>query len=438
MSLPESRPGLDPRSSGPSPSRTRPYLRLQQVTVYVRDYEQSLNFYVTQLGFNVAFDARLQQGDRWVAVAPPDGSALLILTVPKPGSWEAQFIGRPTHVAFITEDVTAQFQEWIRRGVHFLNTPRLRRIKYDRHSVGAASGQDSAEEHSRDPVWGGIFARFKDVDGNTFSLVGFDELSREIEAQRREAAEKRDTEQRAAHELEIAQQVQARLFPQSPPPCAGLEYAGVCVQARQVGGDYYDFLNLGERRLGLVIGDISGKGIAAALLMANLQAILRSQCAIAVDQPQRLLRAVNHLFCDSTVDSAYATLFFSEYDEATRRLRYINCGHLPALLLHRDGSLDHLHSTCTVLGLYKDWDCPIAERLLAPGDTLVLYTDGVTEAMNAAGEEFGEQALVDEMLLHLAECPETLVRSVVGAVRRYSTGEQHDDITMIAAKCLAS
>ena len=140
MSLPESRPGLDPRSSASSPSRTRPYLRLQQVTVYVRDYEQSLNFYVTQLGFNVAFDARLQQGDRWVAVAPPDGSALLILNVPKPGSWEAQFIGRPTHVAFITEDVTAQFQEWIRRGVHFLNTPRLRRIKYDRHSTAFASG----------------------------------------------------------------------------------------------------------------------------------------------------------------------------------------------------------------------------------------------------------------------------------------------------------
>ncbi|HEY1482884.1 MAG TPA: VOC family protein, partial [Candidatus Acidoferrum sp.] len=237
MNLPESRPGRDPHSSGSSPSRSRPYLRLQQVTVYVRDYEQSLNFYVTQLGFNVAFDARFQQGDRWVAVAPPDGSALLILSVPKPGSWEAQFIGRPTHVAFITEDVTAQFQEWIRRGVHFLNTPRLRRIKYDRHSASAVSREDASEQESHDPVWGGIFARFKDVDGNTFSLVGFDELSREIEAQRREAAEKRDAEQRAAHELEIAQQVQARLFPQSPPPCTTLEYAGVCVQARQVGGD---------------------------------------------------------------------------------------------------------------------------------------------------------------------------------------------------------
>jgi serine phosphatase RsbU (regulator of sigma subunit)/catechol 2,3-dioxygenase-like lactoylglutathione lyase family enzyme len=408
-----------------------PYLRLQQVTVFVRDYEQSLRFYVEQLGFTVAFDARFQTGDRWVAVAPPDGSALLTLVVPKPNSFESQLIGRPTQVAFVSEDVAEQFNQWRQRGVRFLHTPRLRRIKYDRHAIPSHAG----DPEPQDPVWGGVFTLFKDVDGNTFALVGFDESSREIETQRRITAEKLEAERRAAHELEIAQHVQARLFPQSPPPCTTLDYAGVCVQARQVGGDYYDFLTLSETRLGLVIGDISGKGIAAALLMANLQAILRSQCAMAIDQPQRLLRAANQVFCDSTPDGAYATLFFAEYEESTRNLRYINCGHLPALLLRSDGTLDRLESTCTVLGLFKDLDFAVNERQLAPGDTLVLYTDGITEAMNAAGEEFGEEALVEEMRVRREECPKTFVNSVVEAVNRYSRHEQHDDVTMIAAKC---
>jgi catechol 2,3-dioxygenase-like lactoylglutathione lyase family enzyme len=97
-----------------------PYLRLQQVTIFIRDYEQSLHFYVDQLGFTVTYDARFQSGDRWVAVAPPDGTALLTLVVPKPDSWQYQLIGRPTQVAFVTEDLTAKFNEWRQRGVLFL------------------------------------------------------------------------------------------------------------------------------------------------------------------------------------------------------------------------------------------------------------------------------------------------------------------------------
>src|SRR5213594_4292096 len=199
--------------------------------------------------------------------------------------------------------------------------------------------------------------------------MSFDHVSREIEAQRRAIAEKQEAERRAAQELEIAKQVQARLFPQTLPPITTLEYAGICIQARQVGGDYYDFIDLGRERLGLVIGDIVGKGIAAALLMANLQANLRSQCAIALDQPQRLLRAVNQLFYENTTDSAYATLFFAEYDDRVRRLRYANCGHLSALLLRRDNTLERLDSTGTVVGLFKEWDCSIAECWLFAGDT---------------------------------------------------------------------
>jgi serine phosphatase RsbU (regulator of sigma subunit)/biotin operon repressor len=261
-----------------------------------------------------------------------------------------------------------------------------------------------------------------------------DEVSRALEAERRAKAEREEAERRAAQELQIAKQVQGRLFPQRLPPLHTLEYAGICVQARQVGGDYYDFLDLGDGRLGIVIGDIAGKGIAAALLMANLQANLRSQCAIAWDQPERFLRCVNQLFYESTVDSAYATLLYAEYDDATRRMRYANCGHLPALLLHTDGSLERLNSTTTVLGLFEEWECSTGECRLQPGDVLALYTDGVTESFNGSGEEFGERRLI-EVLRRDRELPPTaMLASLTNEVQRFSPGEQHDDITLLVAR----
>ena len=161
-----------------------------------------------------------------------------------------------------------------------------------------------------------------------------------------------------------------------------VEYAGVCLQARQVGGDYFDFLNLGPERLGLIIGDVSGKGIAAALLMANLQASLRSQSALAFDQPEALLQSVNSLFYDNTGENAFASLLFADYDDAAGRLRYVNCGHLSGLLLRRNGNVDRLESTSTLLGLFKEWNCSMREQELSPGDVLALYTDGITEASN--------------------------------------------------------
>ena len=264
------------------PDRRNPHLRIHTVNIFVRDQDRSLDFYLHQLGFNLALDRRLQSGQRVVAVAPPDGTATLNLIAPHPNSATYKLIGRSTQVVILTEDVVATFREWTSRGVRFRTTPRLRRIRFERAQVS-----DDA------PIWGGAFARFEDIDGNSFTLVGFDEVSRELEEQRRATAARLEAERRAAQELEIATQVQARLFPQRLPPVDTLDYAGACVQARQVGGDYYDFLNLGQERLGLVIGDIAGKGIAAALLMANLQANLRSQCATALAQPQRFLESVN-------------------------------------------------------------------------------------------------------------------------------------------------
>jgi len=434
----------------PSLRRPDPYLRMHCVEVFVRNQDRSLRFYLDQLGFHLAFDARLQTGERWVAVAPPDGTAILALVSPKPNTPQYKMIGRSTHAVFITEDVTAKYLEWSKRGVRFSHTPRLKRIKYDRAGAGVdhgTFGQDSQAqaEHApgvssmllgeRSTIWGGVYTRFQDLDGNSFSLVSFDEVTQAVEAQRRNVAEKLELERRATRELEIAKEVQARLFPQKRPVIETLDYAGMCIQARQVGGDYYDFLDLGPKRLGMVIGDVVGKGIAAALLMANLQANLRSQCAIALDQPQRVMRAVNQLFCENTPDGGFATLFFAEYEETTGRLRYVNCGHLCALLLRGDDTLERLDPTSTVLGIFKEWDCEMGESRLDSGDTLALYTDGITEAFDHADEEFGEERLVEVLRRNRERRSQDLMECVVAEVRRFSPREQRDDITMIVAKC---
>jgi serine phosphatase RsbU (regulator of sigma subunit)/catechol 2,3-dioxygenase-like lactoylglutathione lyase family enzyme len=403
------------------------YLAIRAVNVYVRDQERSKRFFIDQLGFSLAYDAQVQSGLRWLAVTPPDGTTVLALIAPKPGTLAHKLIGRATQIVFFTDDVPAVFRAWSRRGVRFLQSPRLRRIRFE---ASAAPGEETA-------VWGGVSARFTDVDGNSFSLASFDAMTRSVEEQRQAAEEKLEFERRATQELEIAKQVQARLFPQTLPALGTLDYAGTCIQARQVGGDYYDFLDFGGRRLGLVVGDIAGKGIAAALLMANLQANLRSQCAIAIDQPQRFLQSVNQMFYANSTDSAYATLFFAEYDDDTRWLRYANCGHLCALVLRENGGLCRLTSTGTVLGLFEEWDCTIAEQQLEPGDTLALYTDGITESFDAAGEEFGEQRLTETLRKHRELKPADLMSAIVDEVRRFSVGEQHDDITLIVARCKA-
>jgi len=390
--------------------RQDPYLRLLCVNVFVRNQDRSLRFYVDQLGFGLVVDESYESAGRWVAVAPPDGNTVLALVTPKRNSEEYKLIGRCRHAVLVTEDVSAKFDEWQKRGVRFHHPPQM-------------------------TLWGGIFTRFDDLDGNSFVLVGRDDFVREIEAQRRAAADKLEAERRTARELEIAKQVQARLFPQKLPRLNTLDYSGLCIQAHDVGGDYYDFLTLGEQRLGLIIGDTSGKGIGAALLMANLQANIRSQSAVALNQPQRFLRSVNQLFYENTTDSAYATLFLAEYDDKTRNVRYVNCGHYSPLLLRSDDTLERLDPTSTVLGLFREWDCEVAERNLRPGDILAFYTDGVTESFSESGEEFGEQRLIDALGQNRRRSSEAIVAGIVDELRQFSPREQHDDITLIVAKC---
>jgi sigma-B regulation protein RsbU (phosphoserine phosphatase) len=253
-------------------------------------------------------------------------------------------------------------------------------------------------------------------------------------------AERMEAERRTQRELEFAREVQARLLPQNLPVMKTLDYAGGCLPARKVGGDYYDFLELRPGRLGIVLADIAGKGVAGALLMANLQANLRSQYAMAVEDLPRLLASVNRLFFQNTEQASYATLFFADYDDATHALRYANCGHLPALVLHAGGGAQGpvwLDSTCTVLGLFENLPIEVAEVALAPGDTLVLYTDGVTEAVNGEGEEFGEARLVSAVTNNRHLPAAQLMRSVFDEVERFSPGEQQDDITLVVARCVS-
>jgi serine phosphatase RsbU (regulator of sigma subunit)/catechol 2,3-dioxygenase-like lactoylglutathione lyase family enzyme len=411
MGIPELPFGIDR-----SPLRlegTDPYLCLHFAIIYVRDLDRALRFYVDQLGFRVAVDHTFDNGRRWIEVAPADGNAHLGLAPLDPADDAARLIGPEARIWFITEDVQRKYEQWNARGVHFEFPPQV-------------------------PAWGGIHTRFKDPDGNCFGIAGFDELTRGVEAHRRALAQKLEAERRAAQEIEIAKQVQARLFPQIHPHARTLEYAGLCLQARQVGGDYFDFLDLGQQRLGLVIGDVSGKGIAAALLMANLQANLRSQCALALTHPELFLRSVNRLFYENTTDNAFASLFFAEYDDQSQRLRYANCGHLSGLILRANHSCERLSSTATPLGLFREWDCGIAECELEQGDLLALYTDGITEACNDQGEEFGEQSLIERLHQQRTQPCQSALEAITNEVRTFGATEQHDDITLIVAKCKAS
>ena len=415
---------LDGHAAAIRAALLQPFLRLNFVTLWVRDQERARVFFVEELNFEAIVDLPTPEGGRWIVVAPSAAGWLtgtagagltgIALVVPVEGSSEYQRIGQNTGFSFLTEDVHSLFDVWSRRGVHFSLPPT-------------------------EPSWGSgqaTYAVFQDVDGNSFSLIEFDEATKTLEAERRAQAARVQAERQAAHDLAIAKQVQSRLFPQRRPPLRTLAYAGICHPARVVGGDYYDFLDLGSHRLGLVVADIVGKGIGAALLMANLQAALRSQSATAWEQPERFLGSVNQLLYDNTADGDYASLFFAEYDDDTRMLRYSNCGHPPALLLRDNDSVERLGATCTVVGLFEKWQCVMEERELTPNDAILLYTDGVTEAPNAGGEEFGEERLLEAARRHRHLSPQELLVALADQARRFSPDEQGDDITLIVGKCI--
>jgi serine phosphatase RsbU (regulator of sigma subunit) len=235
-------------------------------------------------------------------------------------------------------------------------------------------------------------------------------------------------------EMRRAREVQERLLPERGPRFASLECAGITIPAAGVGGDSYDFLRPTPRRLAIVVTDVSGKGVPAALMAASLQASLRSHFAIGAADLGTRLESVNRLFHGCTAPGHFATLFIGEYDDRTRRVRYANCGHVPPLLLRCDGSHEWLEPTAGVLGIRADWQTSTAATALAPGDTLVVCTDGVTEAMNPAREEFGLERLAAVARAARRLVPRALLQTVVDEVRRFGDGRLADDLTLVVAR----
>ena len=224
---------------------------------------------------------------------------------------------------------------------------------------------------------------------------------------------------RAAHDLELARRVQGELLPQRLPRLRTLELAARCQQAGAVGGDAYDFLEIAPGRTGILLADASGKGVPAALLMANLIGCLRSNAAAAGDDLAAALRAVNRQFHQSTAPE-----------------RYANCGHNPPLLRRSDGRVERLEPTAPVVGLLPDWRCDVAELALAAGDTLLVYSDGISEAENAADEPFGEARLGAALHAGRALAAAALLDSILDGVAHFAGSEHEDDRTLIVARSL--
>jgi len=241
-------------------------------------------------------------------------------------------------------------------------------------------------------------------------------------------------------EVEIAREVQERLFPQKVPAIAGLDCSGFCRPALGVAGDYYDFLALPQGKLGVAVGDVSGKGIAAALLMASLQASLRSQAAGVGDDLAGLIRNVNRLVYEASSSNRYATFFYAVYNPADRRLTYVNAGHNPPMLFRQRGNeleLIRLEVGGTVVGLLEDFVYEQATVALTAGDILVAFTDGISEALTAQDEEFGEDHLIEAVKKGSALPASDIIRHILAATDAFTqSAPQHDDMTLVVLRVL--
>lgn len=246
--------------------------------------------------------------------------------------------------------------------------------------------------------------------------------------------------ERMAREVEIAREVQERLFPQTLPEVRGLDYAGVCRTALGVGGDYYDFLSLPDGRFGFAVGDVAGKGISAALLMASLQASLRAETAHRIDDLSVLIANLNRRVYETSTSNRYATFFYAQYTPDSRRLDFVNAGHNPPMLLRRnvDGWDSRLlDASGTVIGLLPTPHYTQSTVALLPGDYLVAFTDGISEAMNPHDEEWGEDRLL-ETFRSCAQAGLTATEAmqrILNSADRFAAGaRQHDDMTLVVLR----
>jgi sigma-B regulation protein RsbU (phosphoserine phosphatase) len=238
--------------------------------------------------------------------------------------------------------------------------------------------------------------------------------------------------EKAHREIEIAREVQERLFPQDRPPIHGLEYDGACRPALGVGGDYYDFIPVSANELGIAIGDVSGKGIPAALLMATLRAYLRGQTIHGESDLAALMANLNRLVYESSAANRYATFFYGQYDAATHVLKYVNAGHNPPMLFKRPGYVIRLDVGGAVVGLIEGCAYQQGCVTLDAGDVLVAFTDGVSEAMNRDMDEWGEDRLMAAVVPNRGLASSDLITRLMREADAFAAdAPQHDDMTVV-------
>ncbi|HET8827536.1 MAG TPA: PP2C family protein-serine/threonine phosphatase [Terriglobales bacterium] len=233
-----------------------------------------------------------------------------------------------------------------------------------------------------------------------------------------------------AIELQRAREIQENLLPKHIPQVPGFRIAGTWEPARAVGGDYYDVIQLSDSKAALCIADVSGKGISAALLMANVQAAVRAFATESVS-PAEVCSRLNSVLCTNTATDKFVTLFYSVLDAQNGVLQFTNAGHLRPIVISHNASVARLENDGALLGIFPDWKYEVSRVPLATGDTLVLFTDGITEAETASGEEFGEERLIDSLVRFRHFDPQEVQAQLLTQVRAFSNHVLADDATLI-------
>ena len=261
-----------------------------------------------------------------------------------------------------------------------------------------------------------------------------------LEARNRELQQKVEHEiaerELRGQELQQAREIQQSLLPKQIPQVAGFEIDGAWEPAQAVGGDYFDVIRLSETKLGICIADVVGKGVSAALLMANVQASVRAFAADSLS-PAQLCSRVNSVLCSSIAPGKFVTLFYGVLDAASRTFHYTNAGHLLPLLVRANREAQALENDGAVLGVFPGWTYQDSSLQLAPGDRLLLFTDGITEAGLPDGEEFGERHLVECVQKDAAQSASELKSSLLVEVKRFCASQLRDDATLIVIQAMS-
>jgi sigma-B regulation protein RsbU (phosphoserine phosphatase) len=245
------------------------------------------------------------------------------------------------------------------------------------------------------------------------------------------ASRRRDARQ--AKEHEDARMIQRALLPSTMPEIAGCALAACWTPASGIGGDCYDVLRFSDTRVAISIADVVGKGLPAALLMSNLQAAVRAFSTASAD-PQDVCGNVNRLLCRNIASGKFVTFCYAVIDTKAGTIAYANAGHFPPVLVHADGTVERLASTGLVLGVSNEWTYTGGSVAFTRGDTLVCFTDGITEALSPAGDEYGEDRLIDRVRKYRREPPERLAAAVLDEVMHWAGGAAQDDATLIVAQ----